>query len=181
MNILAAIKREERKLEKQLGKLQKQLEGVRAAGKALGNSAGRELSGIKKRVLSEAGRAKIAKAAKKRWAKVRAEPKKGREIIWKSEVKTIVPCLGCSLSPDKRGGFNGSMQHHLTVVLKGGVYGRTEKNETFSHREGRHLGSLEGRAVHACDWARLLQAHPTNNTSREEPTCPPSLNAQEKL
>ncbi len=39
MNILAAIKREERKLEKQLGKLQMQLEGVRAAGKALGNSA----------------------------------------------------------------------------------------------------------------------------------------------
>jgi len=24
------------------------------------------------------------------------------------------------------------MQHHLTVVLKGGVYGRTETNETFS-------------------------------------------------
>ena len=36
MNILAAIKREERKLEKQLGKLQKQLEGVRAAGKRWG-------------------------------------------------------------------------------------------------------------------------------------------------
>src|SRR5258708_2108998 len=76
MNILVAIKREERKLEKQLGKLQKQLEGVRAAGKALGNSAGRELSGVKRRVLSEAGRAKIAKAAKKRWAKVRAQAKK---------------------------------------------------------------------------------------------------------
>ena len=76
MNILAAIKREERKLEKQLGKLQKQLEGVRAAGKALGNSAGRESSGIKQRVLSEAGRAKIAKVAKKRWAKVRAQAKK---------------------------------------------------------------------------------------------------------
>jgi hypothetical protein len=76
MNILAAIKREERKLEKQLGKLQKQLDGVRAAGKALGNSANRELTGIRKRVLSEAGRAKIAKAAKKRWAKVRAQAKR---------------------------------------------------------------------------------------------------------
>ena len=76
MNILAAIKREERKLEEQLGKLQKQLDGVRAAGKALGNSASRELTGIRKRVLSEAGRAKIAKAAKKRWAKVRAQAKK---------------------------------------------------------------------------------------------------------
>ena len=76
MNILVALKREERKLEKQLGKLQKQLDGVRTAGKAIGNSAGRELSGIRKRVLSEAGRAKIAKAAKKRWAKVRAQAKK---------------------------------------------------------------------------------------------------------
>jgi hypothetical protein len=34
MNILAAIKREERKLEKQVGKLQHQLDGVRAAAKA---------------------------------------------------------------------------------------------------------------------------------------------------
>ena len=31
MDILSAIKREERKLEKQLGKLQRQLNGVRAA------------------------------------------------------------------------------------------------------------------------------------------------------
>jgi cell division protein FtsB len=41
MNILAAIKREERKLEKQVGKLQDQLDGVRAAARALGNSAGK--------------------------------------------------------------------------------------------------------------------------------------------
>jgi hypothetical protein len=76
MKILAAIRREERKLEKQVGRLQKQLEGVRAAAKALGNSAGREAMKIKKRVLSEAGRAKIAKAARKRWAKVRAQARK---------------------------------------------------------------------------------------------------------
>jgi hypothetical protein len=76
MDILAAIKREERKLEKQLGKLQHQLNGVRAAGKALGHSAEREIVGLKKRVLSAAGRAAIAKAAKKRWAKVRAKAKK---------------------------------------------------------------------------------------------------------
>jgi hypothetical protein len=31
---------------------------------------------INKRVLSEAGRAKIAKAARKRWAQVRAQAKK---------------------------------------------------------------------------------------------------------
>ena len=76
MNILAAIKREERKLEKQLGQLQHQLDGVRAAGKALGNSAGRELVKVKKRVLSAAGKAAISKAAKKRWAKVKAQAKK---------------------------------------------------------------------------------------------------------
>lgn len=76
MNILAAIKREERKLEKQLSSLQKQLDGVRTAAKALGGSAGRELQGAKKRVLSAAGRAKISRAAKKRWARFKAQAKK---------------------------------------------------------------------------------------------------------
>jgi hypothetical protein len=71
MDILAAIKREERKLEKQLHKLQHQLNGVRAAAKALGDSAGKEIKVAKKRVLSAAGRAAIIKAAKKRWSKVK--------------------------------------------------------------------------------------------------------------
>jgi hypothetical protein len=76
MDILAAIKREERKLERQLGKLQHQLNGVRAAAKALGDSTNREIKGVKKRVMSAAARAKIGKAAKKRWAKFRAQAKK---------------------------------------------------------------------------------------------------------
>jgi hypothetical protein len=76
MDILAAIKREERKLEKQLGKLQHQLNGLRSATKALGHSAEREVVGAKKRVLSAAGRAAIVRAAKKRWAKVRKRAKK---------------------------------------------------------------------------------------------------------
>ena len=76
MNILAAIKREERKIEKQLGKLQHELDGVRAAAKALGRSADRELTNVKRRVLSASGRAKISKAAKKRWARVKAEAKR---------------------------------------------------------------------------------------------------------
>ena len=76
MDILAAIKREERKLEKHLSKLQQQLNGVRAAAKALGDSANRELTGAKKRVMSAAARAKIGRAAKKRWAKFRAQAKK---------------------------------------------------------------------------------------------------------
>jgi hypothetical protein len=62
MNILAAIKREERKPEKQLGKLNHQLSSVRAAAKALGGSTEREVVGLKKRVLSTGGRAAIAKA-----------------------------------------------------------------------------------------------------------------------
>ena len=74
MDLLAAIKREERKLEKQLGKLQHKLTRVRAAAKALGHSAERKVVG--KRVLSAAGRAAIIKAAKKRWAKVRKQANK---------------------------------------------------------------------------------------------------------
>jgi hypothetical protein len=76
MDILAAIKREERKLEKQLDKLNHQLSGVRAAAKALGYSAEREIIKVKKRTLSAAGRAAIVKGAKKRWAKVRKQAKK---------------------------------------------------------------------------------------------------------
>jgi hypothetical protein len=76
MDILTALKREERKLEKQLGKLQHKLTGVQAAAQALGHSTEREVVGVKKRVLSAAGRAAIAKAAKKRWAKVRKQGKK---------------------------------------------------------------------------------------------------------
>jgi hypothetical protein len=67
---------EEKKLKKQLGKLQHQLNGVQAAAKALGSTAEREVVGVKKRVLSAAGRAAIVKAAKKRWARVRKQAKK---------------------------------------------------------------------------------------------------------
>jgi hypothetical protein len=42
----------------------------------LGDSTTKEIKVAKKRVLSAAGRAAIAKAARKRWAKVRAEAKK---------------------------------------------------------------------------------------------------------
>jgi hypothetical protein len=71
MTILAAIKREERKLEKQLGKLQQQLDGVRDAAKALGRSANHSVNR-----LSAAARAQISRAQKRRWAKVKAGVKK---------------------------------------------------------------------------------------------------------
>jgi hypothetical protein len=76
MTILAAIKREEKKVKKQLAKLQHDLSGLQSAAKALGKSASRDLTTAKKRVLSAAGRARISKAAKKRWAKVKAQAKK---------------------------------------------------------------------------------------------------------
>jgi hypothetical protein len=76
MDILAAIKREERKLEKQLGKIHHQLNGVRAAAKALGDSTSTELKVVKKRVLSAAARASIGRATKKRWATFRKQAKK---------------------------------------------------------------------------------------------------------
>ena len=46
MNILAAVKREEIKLEKQLGKLNHKSSGVRAAAKAVGRSAERDVIGV---------------------------------------------------------------------------------------------------------------------------------------
>jgi len=76
MDLLAAIKHEERKLEKELGKLQHQLNGVRAAAKALGATTVREVTQVKKRVMSAAARARISKATKARWAKFRAEKNK---------------------------------------------------------------------------------------------------------
>jgi hypothetical protein len=72
MNILAALRREERKLEKHFGKLQRQLEGLKAAAIALGNLASDGTGKARKRVLSAAARAKISAAAKRRWAKVKA-------------------------------------------------------------------------------------------------------------
>jgi hypothetical protein len=76
MDIFAAIKREEKKLEKEMSELQHRLNGIRSAAKALGHATAVEVKGAKKRVLSAAGRAAIAKAAKRRWAKVRKEAKK---------------------------------------------------------------------------------------------------------
>jgi len=76
MNLLAVIRREERKLEEQLGKLQNQLDGVRAAAQALGRSTSDGVNGAKKRILSAAAREKISRAARRRWAKVRAGAKK---------------------------------------------------------------------------------------------------------
>ena len=76
MDILSAIKREERKLEKQVALIQHKLKGMRAAAEAMGRSADKRVTSGAKRVLSAAARAKIGKATKSRWAKLRAEAKK---------------------------------------------------------------------------------------------------------
>ena len=76
MSILAAIRREEKKVMKQLAKLQSDLNGLQSAAKALGKSASRDLTIAKKNVLSAAARAKMSKAAKTRWAKIKAEARK---------------------------------------------------------------------------------------------------------
>jgi hypothetical protein len=76
MSILEAIRREERRLEKQVGKLQHQLEGLKAAARVLANSASNQVGKARKRVMSAAARAKISAAAKRRWAKVKAGARK---------------------------------------------------------------------------------------------------------
>jgi peptidoglycan hydrolase CwlO-like protein len=80
MDILAALKQEEAKLEQQANAAQQQLDTVRAAIKLLGGmgSSGKTI-GRKKRVLSAAARAKISKATKERWAKFRAAKTKGKQ------------------------------------------------------------------------------------------------------
>ncbi len=83
MNILAALKQEEAKFEKQVSTAQQQLDTVRAAMKLLGgmNGSGKtsgKTIGKKKWVMSAAARAKISKATKERWAKFRAAKAKGK-------------------------------------------------------------------------------------------------------
>ncbi|MGB7726835.1 MAG: hypothetical protein WBL50_02300 [Candidatus Acidiferrum sp.] len=78
MDILAALKREETKFEKEMDAAQQHLDTVRAAIKLFGGtSRGGKKTGQtkKKNVMSAATKAKIAKAAKKRWAKIKAEKK----------------------------------------------------------------------------------------------------------
>lgn len=76
MDILSAIKREERKLEKQVASMQHKLRGIKAAAEALSRSVDKKATKSAKRVLSAAARAKIGRATKKRWERFRAEAKK---------------------------------------------------------------------------------------------------------
>ena len=80
MDILAALKQEEAKWEKEVSAAQQQLDNVRAAIKLLGGMNGSgKATGKKKRVMSAAARAKISRATKERWAKFRAAKAKGKQ------------------------------------------------------------------------------------------------------
>jgi hypothetical protein len=70
-NILAAIKREERKLKKQVSTLQHQLNGIRSDAKASGNTAVVEVKGAKKRGLSGTGRAAMASTGNRKNVKLK--------------------------------------------------------------------------------------------------------------
>ncbi len=81
MDILAALRQEEAKWEKEVSAAKQQLDNVRAAMKLLGGmgssgkataSSGGKTTGGKKRVMSAAAKARISKATKERWAKFRA-------------------------------------------------------------------------------------------------------------
>jgi hypothetical protein len=81
MDLPAAIKREERKIDQEFGRLQNELSRVRAAAKALDNTAGRKSAQVNKHVMSAAARAKISKATKARRAKFRADKRQERKDL----------------------------------------------------------------------------------------------------
>ncbi len=79
MDILAALRQEEAKWEKQASEGRQQLETVRAAMKLFSGKTTGIRTGGKKRVMSAAARAKISKATKARWAKFRAAKAKEKQ------------------------------------------------------------------------------------------------------
>jgi len=80
MDILKALRAEESKFLKQMDEARQQVDTIRTAIKLLGgNSAAngnRNTSGTKRKRMSAEGRARIAAAQRKRWAKVRKQAKK---------------------------------------------------------------------------------------------------------
>lgn len=77
MDILAALKQEEARLQRQLAGIQGAIQALN--GRASSIQPTSKVIGRVKRVMSAAARAKISKATKARWAKFRAEKsKKGK-------------------------------------------------------------------------------------------------------
>jgi hypothetical protein len=79
MDILAALKQEEAKLQQQLVGIQGAIKALDGRARASSKQPNSKIVGRKKHVMSAAARAKISKATKARWAKFRAEKnKKGK-------------------------------------------------------------------------------------------------------
>jgi hypothetical protein len=79
MQILAALRKEEKILIKQAERLQHQIDQIRSAAQALSGKVAR-----KSRTLSKAGRLAISRAAKARWAKLRAAKKAVKKAVKKA-------------------------------------------------------------------------------------------------
>jgi hypothetical protein len=71
MDIIKALKREEAKLEKNVKSALKHLNIIRATMNFFGGSAKPKLAGRKRRKMSAAARARMAKGQQARWVKVR--------------------------------------------------------------------------------------------------------------
>lgn len=72
MNIVAALRAEESRLRQHLDATRQQLDTVKAAMKLLQGMNGNQSSG-KKSSITAAAQAKMSMAAKKRWARIKAE------------------------------------------------------------------------------------------------------------
>ena len=81
MTILEAIRAEERKLVKQLSKLQGDLEGIRNAARALGHSANREAKTIKKESAFGSRQGKDRCGCKKTVGEGESERQEDRQLI----------------------------------------------------------------------------------------------------
>lgn len=72
MNIVKALKAEESKFVRQVKEATQQLTTIRKAIELLSGTGDTSTNGSHKRKLSKAGRERIAKAQRARWAKIRA-------------------------------------------------------------------------------------------------------------
>ena len=80
MDILAALKQEEAKLQKQLTAVRGAIVALGGARTGVSNGQGhRPKKAGAKRVVSAALRARLSKMAKERWARIKAEKRKGKK------------------------------------------------------------------------------------------------------
>ena len=78
MDIIGALQQEESKLHRQLMAVQGAIAALNGSGKTA-VSVGHTKSPSSKRTMSAAARAKISRATKARWAKIRTGKAKGRK------------------------------------------------------------------------------------------------------